>query len=154
MEIVNDYDFDELVNACWSGAEGILKDIQDTGFENEFMDYLEDMFCDEVPTMTQINDFIRFECNGWLEDKLGKKQPEDIDDILTYFDSKSVINYNLISMEDDEKVLEVAEQFSTIEEFYNAFVPYNTFDEFYEDYRYVNSGQKLKRVLDIIYKMC
>ena len=134
MEIINDYSFDDLVDACWSGAEDTLKDIQKAGFENEFMSYLEDVFCDETPTMTQINDFIRFDCSEWLEDRLGEQSPEDIDDILSYFENKSMINYNLISMEDDEKILEVAEQFSTIEEFYDAIDSYDTFDEFYEDY--------------------
>lgn len=33
-----------------------------------------------------------------------------------------------------KKVLEAAEQFNTIEEFYDAIDDYDTFDEFYKDY--------------------
>ena len=134
MEIMNDYSFNELVDACWSGAEDTLKDIEKAGFEDEFMSYLEDIFCDETPTMTQVNDFIRFDCSEWLGDRLGEQSPDDIDAILSYFKNKSITNYHLISMEDDEKVLEAAEQFSTIEEFYNTIDDYDTFDEFYKDY--------------------
>ena len=134
MEIMNDYSFEELKDACWSGAEDTLNNIEEANFEDDFMDYLEDVFYDETPTIMQVNDFIRFECSEWLEDKLGEKSPDDIDNILSYFKNKSMVNYNLISMEDDEKVLEVAEQFDTIKEFYDNIDCYDTFDEFYSDY--------------------
>ena len=132
MEIKNDYNFDDLRNACWSGATTTLKNIAEAGLEDEFMSYLEDTFCDETPTMTQVNDFIWFECDTWLEEQLGEQSPDDIDDILRYFENKSMVN--LISNEDNERVLEVAEQFSTIAEFYEAIDSYDTFDEFYSEY--------------------
>lgn len=134
MNIMKDYSFEELKDACWGGVEDTLKDIEKADYEDEFMSYLEDTFCDETPTMTQVNDFIRFDCSDWLEDRLGEQSPDDIDNILNYFQNKSMTNYHLISMEDDEKVLEIAEQFSTIEEFYDAIDDYDTFDEFYKDY--------------------
>ena len=53
--------FAELENMCWSGAYDTLVDIQNANKEDEFMDFLSEVFCDEVPTDTQVNDFIWFE---------------------------------------------------------------------------------------------
>ena len=129
-----DFDFNDLKNQCWSGAEDTLKDIEDAGLEDEFMNLLEELFCDETPTMTEVNDYIWFEAPNWLDDVLGEQSTDDIDHILVYFKNTSMVNYHLISMEDDDKVLAVAEQFDTVKEFYEAITPYDTFDDFYADY--------------------
>ena len=134
MEVIMDFGFEELKKQCWSGAEDVLKDIEDAGLEDAFMDLLGELFFEEPPTMTEVNDYIRFEAPNWLNDVLGEQSTDDIDHILTYFKNNSMSNYHLISMEDDEKVLKVAEQFDTIKEFYEAIEPYDTFDEFYSEY--------------------
>ena len=54
-------DFYALADMVWSGAVDTIKDIQNTNKEDEFMNFLEAEFCDEVPTDTAINDFIWFE---------------------------------------------------------------------------------------------
>ena len=51
-------DFYELEKMCWSGAVDTIKDIQNANKEDEFMNFLEAVFCDEVPTDTAVNDFI------------------------------------------------------------------------------------------------
>ena len=40
------------------------------GLEDEFMDFLQIMFFyseEEIPTMTELNDFIWFDCDEWIE---------------------------------------------------------------------------------------
>ena len=53
--------FNELADMVWSGAMDTIADIQNANKEDEFMDFLEMVFCDEVPTDTAVNDFIWFE---------------------------------------------------------------------------------------------
>lgn len=67
IEYKNDINnFYDLQNLCWSGAISQLNEIQDLGLEDEFMDYLISIFCDTTPTLTEINDFIWFECDDWI----------------------------------------------------------------------------------------
>lgn len=55
--------FYELADMVWSGAIDTIADIQNANKENEFMDFLEMIFMDreEIPTDTEVNDFIWFE---------------------------------------------------------------------------------------------
>ena len=53
--------FYELADMVWSGAVDTIVDIQNANKEDEFMDFLEEIFCDEIPTDTEVNDFIWFE---------------------------------------------------------------------------------------------
>lgn len=53
--------FNELADMVWSGAVDTITDIQNANKEDEFMNFLEAVFCDEVPTDTAVNDFIWFE---------------------------------------------------------------------------------------------
>ena len=54
-------DFYALADMVWSGAVDTIKDIQNANKEDEFMNFLEAVFCNEVPTDTEVNDFIWFE---------------------------------------------------------------------------------------------
>ena len=51
-------DFYALADMVWSGAVDTIADIQNANKEDEFMNFLEAVFCDEVPTDTEVNDFI------------------------------------------------------------------------------------------------
>lgn len=51
-------DFYALAEMVWSGAVDTIADIQNANKKDEFMDFLEAVFCDEVPTDTEVNDFI------------------------------------------------------------------------------------------------
>lgn len=72
--------FYELADMVWSGAIDTLEDIQNANKENEFMDFLEMVFCDDVPTDTNVNDFIWFERN-YIYENIGLTEngnlPED-----------------------------------------------------------------------------
>ena len=62
MEIKKEINgFNELADMVWSGAVDTIAGIQNANKEDEFMNFLEAVFCDEVPTDTEVNDFIWFE---------------------------------------------------------------------------------------------
>lgn len=64
VKTINEYDkndFSRLYNNSWSGARQTLDDISNANLEEEFMQYLDEMFgADEVGD-TELNDFIWFE---------------------------------------------------------------------------------------------
>ena len=72
--------FYELTDMVWSGAVDTIADIQNANKENEFMDFLEMVFCDDVPTDTNVNDFIWFE-RDYIYENIGLTEngelPED-----------------------------------------------------------------------------
>lgn len=72
--------FYELADMVWSGAIDTIADIQNANKENEFMTFLEMIFCEEVPTDTEVNDFIWFE-RDYIYENIGLtengKLPED-----------------------------------------------------------------------------
>ena len=77
-------DFYALADMVWSGAVDTIADIQNANKENEFMNFLEAVFCDEVPTDGEVNDFIWFERDyiyesiGLTEDgELPEEEPEE-----------------------------------------------------------------------------
>lgn len=72
-EINNFYDLRDL---CWSGALQRLDEIEELGLEDEFMYYLQEIFCDETPSLTDINDFIWFECDDWIEEHKGEENDD------------------------------------------------------------------------------
>ena len=95
MEIKKEInDFYALADMVWSGAVDTIADIQNANKETEFMNFLEMVFCDEVPTDTDVNDFIWFERdyiyenlglteNGELpEDKLEETLNDSIDSLM------------------------------------------------------------------------
>lgn len=79
MYIKQDMDFNDLMNNCWSGAIDTLKTIEEHDKEEELMAHLEETFesyFDNVPTMTEINDYLRFEWEAIFE-CLGISESED-----------------------------------------------------------------------------
>lgn len=85
MEIKKEINgFNELADMVWSGAVDTIADIQNANKETEFMNFLEAVFCDEVPTDTEVNDFIWFERDYIYENigltengELPEKEPEE-----------------------------------------------------------------------------
>lgn len=61
MEIKRECGFNELQEMCWSGAVDTLNTISKHDKEDEFMQYLEEVFCGDIPTETEVNDFLWFE---------------------------------------------------------------------------------------------
>ena len=80
MYIKQDMDFNDLMENCWSGAIDTLKTIEENDMEEEFMEHLEEVFelafDDNIPTLIEINDYIRFE---WEEiyEALGISETEE-----------------------------------------------------------------------------
>ena len=79
MEIKNDYSFEDLKDNCWSGAIDTLDKVEEEGKEEELMDLLEEVFEGDIPTLTEVNDYLRFEDDEIferLEIKEGEEEEE------------------------------------------------------------------------------
>lgn len=63
MYIKQDMDFNDLINNCWRGAIDTLNRIKESNKEDEFMALLEEQWFGEMPTMTEVNDYL------WLKDE-------------------------------------------------------------------------------------
>lgn len=83
MYIKRDMDFSDLMDNCWSGAVDTLKTIQEHDKEEELMAHLEEMWVEEVPTLTAINDYLWFEDETIFE-ALGISEDEEEEDISNY----------------------------------------------------------------------
>lgn len=60
----------DLKEHCWSGAIARIDEAIENDIGDEFFDYIVSMFdwSDEDIDLTQVNDFIWFECDEWLEE--------------------------------------------------------------------------------------
>ena len=80
VKTINEYDkndFSRLYDNSWSGARQTLDDISNAEKEEEFMQYLDEMFgADEVGD-TELNDFIWFE-RDTIYDYLGLDENGEI----------------------------------------------------------------------------
>ena len=63
-EIGNYYELKEML---WSGALDTLEDIEKADKEQELMQHLEEVFMGEVPTDTEVNDYLWFERSSIYE---------------------------------------------------------------------------------------
>ena len=63
MKIMKEYDFEELYKDSWSGAINTLDTIMKNDMENELMEHLEEIFSDQIPTETEVNDYLWFEAD-------------------------------------------------------------------------------------------
>ena len=62
MYIKSDFSFEDLKDQCWGGAEETLKIIEEHNKEELLLDLLEnDIFFEEIPTITEVNDYLAFE---------------------------------------------------------------------------------------------
>ena len=73
--------FEELKENSWSGAIDTLNRIEELGLEDEFMAVLEEYFdnIEEIPTETEVNDFIWFETDT-INDMLVRNCDDLFDD--------------------------------------------------------------------------
>ena len=94
-------DFYALADMVWSGAVDTISDIQNTNKEDEFMNFLESVFCDEVPTDTAVNDFIWFE-RDYIYESLGLTEdgelPEDKEDEIGEDELAETLNKSIDSL--------------------------------------------------------
>lgn len=61
MEIKKDYSVYQLYCEAWGGAEEILSTIMDYDKEDEFLTLFEEVFYDDIPSLTEVNDWLRFD---------------------------------------------------------------------------------------------
>lgn len=101
--------FNELADMVWSGATDTIADIQNANKEDEFMNFLEMVFCDEVPTDTAVNDFIWFE-RDYIYENIGLTE-----------------NGELPEEEPEEEMVE------TLNESIDSLIVSDNFEEFCED---------------------
>ena len=77
MQYVAEYNnFWELKEKSRSGAIDTLNDIESADLENAFMNLLEEIFIDRIPTDTEINDFIWFD-RDYIYETLGLDENGD-----------------------------------------------------------------------------
>ena len=60
MRIARDFDFRDLEYNCWE-CDDVLEAVADANMEDALMDLLEEVFNADVPTLTEVNDFLRFD---------------------------------------------------------------------------------------------
>lgn len=63
-------DFGDLIENSWSGAESTLDIIRDADKEDELMELLEEIYGEETPTETELNDYLWHESED-IFDRLG-----------------------------------------------------------------------------------
>ena len=82
MEIKQDMDFNDLRNNCWGQATQILEEISNADKEDDLMYYLEEIYYDEIPTLTEINDLLAYD---WKQvyDVIGMSDEDEDDDEIT-----------------------------------------------------------------------
>lgn len=62
----------------WSGAVDTMNKIEEAGMRDDLEMLLEEIYQDELPSDTAINDLLWFD-SDWVLEMLGLKEPEDID---------------------------------------------------------------------------
>ena len=63
MKIAREYNFNDLYENSWNGAIDTLDTIIKNDMENELMEHLEEIFDINIPTATEVNDYLWFESN-------------------------------------------------------------------------------------------
>lgn len=72
ISVKKELSFEDLKDECWSGAIDTLQKIEEEGKETELMELLQEVFAD-IPTETEINDFLWFE-DSYIYENLGIKE--------------------------------------------------------------------------------
>ena len=78
MRIAREFDFSDLERECWE-CDDLLEAVADADMEDALMDLLEEIFNSDVPTLTEVNDFLRFD-DEFIYTTLGVHSPYDEDD--------------------------------------------------------------------------
>lgn len=51
----------DLENVCWGQALNVLQEIYDNDLEEELIEHLTELFVDNMPTLTELNDYIAYD---------------------------------------------------------------------------------------------
>ena len=80
MRIIKELNgFYDLKDNSWSGAIDTLEDIEKAELEEEFMEHLENIFGEDIPTETELNDYIWFERDA-IYSELGINENGEIEE--------------------------------------------------------------------------
>ena len=99
MEIKQDMDFRDLEKNCWGQAVDILKEISDADKEDALMNYLEEIYYDEIPTLTEINDILAYDWENVYKD-IGIVQWDEFKDLV---DKKAIDKAEKVINEIEDK---------------------------------------------------
>lgn len=78
MRIAREFDFRDLQYNCWE-CDDLLNAVSDADMEDALMDLLEEVFNSDVPTLTEVNDFLRFD-DEFIYTTLGIHSPYEDDE--------------------------------------------------------------------------
>ena len=78
MRIAKEFTFYTLLEECWD-CEDVLEAVENANMEDALMDLLEEVFNAEVPTLTEVNDLLRFD-GEWVLETLGIDPEEEEED--------------------------------------------------------------------------
>ena len=78
MRMAREFDFRDLEYNCWD-CEDVLEAVADADMEDALMDLLEEVFNSDVPTLTEVNDLLRFD-GDWVLETLGINPEEEEED--------------------------------------------------------------------------
>lgn len=79
MRVCREIDFNDLQNMVWSDATDTVENIANANMEDELMGLLEEMFLENIPTETEINDLLRFD-SEYIYEILGLNEDGETDD--------------------------------------------------------------------------
>ena len=69
----------DLENVCWGQALNVLQEIYDNDYEEELIDHLTEIFADNMPTLTELNDYIAYDWE-YIYDAIGLKESKEDDE--------------------------------------------------------------------------
>ena len=101
MEIKQDVNVYDLKEMLWSGGKDTFDEIYELDKEDELMDFLEEVFSDKVPDITEINDLLWFERNYVLE-SIGVELNED-GEVITDENRELEIKVTCLSTEGEDE---------------------------------------------------
>lgn len=93
LEVKQEMSFEDLKNNCWSGATDTLEAIEKAGLEDVLMDYLAQIFCEETPTISEVNDVLWFdECinNEFINEHKSLDDIESLEELKEYATNSDV----------------------------------------------------------------
>ena len=80
MWIKQEYDYNDLKENSWSGAVNTLRRIEEANKEEELMNFLEDIFYENIPSDTEVNDLLWFEPE-MIYESLGISDEDEDEDV-------------------------------------------------------------------------
>ena len=118
--------YDALKNLCWCNEENFNK-IERYGLEDEFFDYIEELFSDSIYEDTTINDAIRFDENieAFIGERYSFSDVESLEELLNiakdlYYDAEDTIK-EIIENGQGEKLWNILQEQFTDEPLQEVF---------------------------------